>query len=163
MICFQSGIVFTIYFYFNNYFYTISKAQVVKNAELFDKVCAELKLCCKRTIDTFFESQTFGERNTSFDEMTCLLADGQPPLPGVSGWRSRGCSGFRSTCVALLCSVDDLATCRLDVDEAYKQWKGRPPIEIEGPSNLAESRWTFTWAGQDLVMSVLHRSAETSY
>lgn len=129
----------------------------MKCAEAFDRVCTELKLCCKRTIDLFFESQTYGERNSSFDEMTCLLADGQSPLPGVSGWRSRGCSGFRSTCVTLLCAIDDLAICRLDIEEAYQQWKGRPAIESEDRSSLADSRWTFTWAGKDLVISVLHR------
>ena len=99
------------------------------------------------------------QRNISFDELTSLLGDGQEPLPGVDGWRGRGCSSFRKACVDTLCAIDDLAVCRLDVEEAFLMWTGRPAVEAAAVlPGLADARWTFSWGGADLALKVLHRS-----
>lgn len=86
-----------------------------------------------------------------------MLGPGMPPLPGVSDWRKHGAPSFRAACLQLLSSIHRLAELRLDAQEAYINWQGRPAIDPDILPELKNARWTFTWEGEDVVLKLLHR------
>lgn len=130
---------------------------LVKYATQFDKVCKEVRQCADRCIKTFQTAPTHELRNQAFEELTCMLGPGLMELPGVLDWRRHGAPSFRETCISVLAAIDDLATLRLDAQEAYLNWKGRPAIDPKIVPELLTARWTFTWEGRDLALIVLHR------
>jgi hypothetical protein len=100
------------------------------------------------------ECETMVERNKSLDELTARLGNGFRATEGFTGWRCSGVPGIRPVITEFLLDMQYLAEQRLNMEELMDP-QGLTKVEINNPQFNA-SRWTIVWAGQDLLLKVLH-------
>lgn len=131
--------------------------EVVQRSIALDQHVMEIRQCLQQSTVDFCMSETYAQRNRSFDKLTAMLGDDFSPKAGYDDWRRDGVRGYRPLVIDFLCTVMLLAEARLDLEEA-KSPGGRGSFLCSSSTSLSPSPTHGTGTGTGTGSSMTRRS-----